>query len=280
MPEAEPAALGAEGPPGRRHRRPPLAPLARCCASSGRYVVPPGVTDTEIAIGLLYTVNGGSRERRDRRRRHNPGRRAGELPHPDRRHQQQRRDRRSQDRAGLPWPRRDVDPEPGLAVPGRVRRLHPGPQGVRCLLRLERHVPRVRHESRGAGRLTTAASRPPARTTFRQYPDYIEIMTINLDRMATLMLEGVNAQGYFGGWSPQLGRPVPGRAKVGVVLWDCPRSGTRSTRFSCRGYENLGIRACQWRCDPGDPYPTRNSDLGASDRRGVERGAEAEQRRA
>ena len=47
--------------------------------------------------------------------------------------------------------------------------------------------------------------------TFRRYPHYVEIAGMNVVRMASVTVDGLAAQGYFGNG-----------AKVGVVTWDDP----------------------------------------------------------
>jgi ABC-type branched-subunit amino acid transport system substrate-binding protein len=255
------AALGAEGPLGSAGTS-AAAGAAGVATSTGKYVVPPGVTDTEIAIGLLYTVNGAAA---------NAALGAAGITQGD-------------ERANYRILINDINANGGIAGRKIVPVFHgldaTSTQSLDSLFQAACDDLTQDHKvfaafsgsnetfrecvsSRGVlpidnGGLTLAGA-----DTFRKYADYIEISTINLDRMMTLMLEGVNAQGYFGGWSPQLGRPVAGRAKVGVVLWDLPAFRNAADKVLVPGLRNLGYAPAN-----GDviriPYPTRNTDLGAS----------------
>jgi hypothetical protein len=57
---------------------------------------------------------------------------------------------------------------------------------------------------------------------FQRFPYYVEIRSLNLDRVAAAEVAGLNAQGYFSGWDAALAKPGPGKAKIGVIVEDRP----------------------------------------------------------
>jgi hypothetical protein len=58
--------------------------------------------------------------------------------------------------------------------------------------------------------------------TFRRYPYYVELSTINLDRAAATLVASLKTQGWFSGWSHVTGSPAATKAKVGIVTYDGP----------------------------------------------------------
>lgn len=57
---------------------------------------------------------------------------------------------------------------------------------------------------------------------FRKYPTYFEL-NMNLDRIATLEVQALQAQNYFSGWNSSSGQPGPAPVKVGIVTVDTPQ---------------------------------------------------------
>ena len=217
----DPGALGAGGVAGTGGTASTAGGAAGAAASAGKYVVPPGVTDTTINIGLMYTVNGAAA---------NAAIGAAGITQGD-------------ERANFRILIDDINKNGGIAGRKVVPVFHPldatstqsldsqwqaacddftQDHKVFAVFSGSNDTFRECITKRGALAVDNGGLTTVGEDVFRQYPNYVEIMSINLDRMAHLMLEGLNAQGYFGGWSPQLGRPVSGRAKVGIVLWDLP----------------------------------------------------------
>jgi hypothetical protein len=59
-------------------------------------------------------------------------------------------------------------------------------------------------------------------TRFQRYPYYMELVMMNLDRIATAQVAALKAQGWFSGWNTATGAAAPGKAKVGIVTYDGP----------------------------------------------------------
>src|SRR5205807_8665461 len=59
--------------------------------------------------------------------------------------------------------------------------------------------------------------------TFQRFPYYLEIGSLNLDRIATAEVPALQAQSYFDPWDAVAGaKAATGKAKVGVVTFDIP----------------------------------------------------------
>jgi hypothetical protein len=58
--------------------------------------------------------------------------------------------------------------------------------------------------------------------TFRRFPYYVEVGSLNLDRAAAAEVPALKAQGWFSGWNAATGQPGGGKAKVGVLTYDRP----------------------------------------------------------
>jgi hypothetical protein len=99
--------------------------------------------------------------------------------------------------------------------------------------------------------------------TFKRYPYYFEITSLNLDRIAAAEVPGLNAQGYFSGsWNTAAGAPAPGKAKVGVLTFDMPTFNHAVDQVLVPALAKLGLKP-----DAGDiiraPEAQRTSDVGA-----------------
>ena len=57
---------------------------------------------------------------------------------------------------------------------------------------------------------------------FRKYPYYFE-MNMHLDRIASIQVAALQAQGYFSGWNSAAGQPGPGAPKIGIITIDTPQ---------------------------------------------------------
>ncbi|MEY2478138.1 MAG: hypothetical protein QOG87_3453 [Actinomycetota bacterium] len=58
---------------------------------------------------------------------------------------------------------------------------------------------------------------------YKRFPYYFELSALNLDRVASVEVAQLQAQGYFnGGWNTAAGAPALGRAKVGIFTYDLP----------------------------------------------------------
>lgn len=57
---------------------------------------------------------------------------------------------------------------------------------------------------------------------FRRFPYYVEIISMNLDRIAVAEVAALKAQGWFDGWNPAAGAPGANPVKVGVVTYEGP----------------------------------------------------------
>jgi hypothetical protein len=58
-------------------------------------------------------------------------------------------------------------------------------------------------------------------TTFATHPNYLELGSPNIDRLAAYMVSALQAQGFFSPWNAVSGQAAPaGKAKVGVLTFD------------------------------------------------------------
>jgi hypothetical protein len=75
-------------------------------------------------------------------------------------------------------------------------------------------------QSRGVGLVTTGFSISDAQR-FAQFPYYVELGMMSVDRAATAEVQALKAQGWFGGWDMATGAPSPAtKPKVGIVTYD------------------------------------------------------------
>ena len=97
---------------------------------------------------------------------------------------------------------------------------------------------------------------------FRRFPYYVEVNSLNLDRIAAAEVAGLQAQGYFSGWDANADRPGPGKAKVGVLITDEPSFVSATNRTLLPALAKAGSAV-----DPANvvrvPRVERASDEGA-----------------
>jgi hypothetical protein len=117
-------------------------------------------------------------------------------------------------------------------------------------------------QNRGVLSLTSNLTMADA-AEFRRFPNYVEMDSLNLDRIAAAEVAGLNAQGWFSGWDAATGTPGPARAKVGVVTFDLPAFAHATDQVLVPALAKLGygpaaadvIRV---------PAPKRTSDISAA----------------
>jgi hypothetical protein len=83
--------------------------------------------------------------------------------------------------------------------------------------------------------------------TFRRFPYYVELSSMNLDRVATTEIAGINAQGYFSGWNAATGGATPTPAKVGILTFDDPAFAHATDQSMVPALKALGFAP-----DPAD----------------------------
>jgi hypothetical protein len=98
--------------------------------------------------------------------------------------------------------------------------------------------------------------------TFSQYPHYVEVSSMNVDRAAAALAPALPAQGWAGGWDSGLGKAGPAKAKVGIVTYDFPTFSHAVDQVLIPGLAKVGLAP-----DPADVrkvlWLQSNSDVGA-----------------
>lgn len=98
---------------------------------------------------------------------------------------------------------------------------------------------------------------------FKRFPNYIELDSLNLDRIAAAEVPALKAQNYFTGWNSATGQPAPTKAKVGVVTVDHPSFNHATDQVLVPALAKIGYGP-----DPADvikvPYIRQTSDEGAA----------------
>lgn len=98
-------------------------------------------------------------------------------------------------------------------------------------------------------------------STFQRFPHYVEIGTLDADRMAAAWPAQLKAQGYFGGWDFNTGAPskvTP--VKVGIVSFDDASSTRSVTQYLEPALKGLGYSYEYERV----LFPTGEADNGTS----------------
>ena len=96
---------------------------------------------------------------------------------------------------------------------------------------------------------------------YKRFPYYFELSALNLDRVASVEVTQLQAQGYFhGGWNTTTGAPAPGTPKVGIFTYDLPGFRHAVDQVMVPALARLGIKV-----DPGNvvraPYPQNAADV-------------------
>ena len=96
---------------------------------------------------------------------------------------------------------------------------------------------------------------------YKRFPYYFELSALNLDRVASVEVAQLQAQGYFnGGWNTAAGAPAPGTAKVGIFTYDLPGFNHAVDQVLVPALARLGLKP-----DPGNivraPYPQNAADV-------------------
>lgn len=96
---------------------------------------------------------------------------------------------------------------------------------------------------------------------YRRFPYYFELSALNLDRVASVQVAELQAQGYFnGGWNTRTGTPAPGKPKVGIFTYDLPGFNHAVDSVLVPALARLGLKP-----EPGNivraPYPQNAADV-------------------
>jgi hypothetical protein len=75
-------------------------------------------------------------------------------------------------------------------------------------------------ERSGASLVSSGILYGPDASTIAAYPDYYELSTAVRQRLLSDEVTSLVRQHYFSGWNTALGKPGPGKSKVGVISWD------------------------------------------------------------
>lgn len=98
--------------------------------------------------------------------------------------------------------------------------------------------------------------------TFSQYPHYVEVSSMNLDRSAAALGPALGTEGWAGGWDSGLGQPGPAKAKVGIVTYDFPTFSHAVDQVLIPGLAKVGLAP-----DPADVrkvlWLQSNADVGS-----------------
>jgi len=76
---------------------------------------------------------------------------------------------------------------------------------------------------------------------FSQYPYYVELSSMSLDRIAMAEVAALDAQKYFTGWNHATGTSGVGKAKVGIVTFDDPHFGHAVDKTLVPALAKLGL---------------------------------------
>jgi hypothetical protein len=77
-------------------------------------------------------------------------------------------------------------------------------------------------QSRGSFNIADGGITDTAASTYKRFPYYVELSTLNLDRAAAIEPRILKDEGYFSGWDATLGQPAQTKAKVGIITYDFP----------------------------------------------------------
>ena len=77
-------------------------------------------------------------------------------------------------------------------------------------------------QARGSFNIAGGGITDTAASTYKRFPYYVEISTLNLDRVAAIEPGTLNQEGYFAGWDANLGQAAATKAKVGIITFDFP----------------------------------------------------------
>jgi hypothetical protein len=77
-------------------------------------------------------------------------------------------------------------------------------------------------QARGSFNIADGGITDTAASTYKRFPYYLELSTLNLDRSSAVEPGILNSIGYFSGWDANLGAPASTKAKVGIVTYDFP----------------------------------------------------------
>jgi hypothetical protein len=117
-------------------------------------------------------------------------------------------------------------------------------------------------QKRGSFNIADGGVSDSANSTYKRFPYYMELSTLNLDRSAAIEPRLFNAQGYFSGWDANLGAPGSAKAKVGIVTYDFP-----TFRHAVDDVMVPALRAIGHAPDPNDirrvTWLQSNNDTGA-----------------
>jgi hypothetical protein len=96
---------------------------------------------------------------------------------------------------------------------------------------------------------------------YKRFPYYFELSALNLDRVASVEVAQLQAQGYFSSsWNTTNGTSLPGKPKVGIFTYDLPGFNHAVDQVLVPALARLGFKP-----DPGNivraPYPQNAADV-------------------
>ena len=77
-------------------------------------------------------------------------------------------------------------------------------------------------QARGSFNIAAGGITDTAASTYKRFPYYVELSTLNLDRASAIEPGILNQEGYFGGWDANLGQAGNAKAKLGIITFDFP----------------------------------------------------------
>jgi hypothetical protein len=117
-------------------------------------------------------------------------------------------------------------------------------------------------QSRGSFNIADGGITDTAASTYKRFPYYVELTTLNLDRASAVEPGILNQEGYFSGWDATLGQPAQAKAKVGIITYDYPTFSHAVEQVMVPALRALGHAP-----DPNDirkvTWLQSNSDAGA-----------------
>jgi hypothetical protein len=77
-------------------------------------------------------------------------------------------------------------------------------------------------QARGSFNIAAGGITDTAASTYKRFPYYVELSTLNLDRAAAIEPGILKQEGYFSGWDATLGQAAQTKAKLGIITFDYP----------------------------------------------------------
>jgi hypothetical protein len=77
-------------------------------------------------------------------------------------------------------------------------------------------------QARGGFNIADGGITDTGAATYKRFPYYTELTTLNLDRASAIEPGILNQEGYFSGWDANLGQAGATKAKVGIITYDFP----------------------------------------------------------